>query len=190
MVKMFPLVRKLHLYAAFAIAAFLLMYFVTGGVIIMEETFSRKSIREVSEKHFINSESESLMVARLRKQFQIQGEERKQIHEKQTVYSYSRPGHRAEIIFPVNEDSVSINLTQGSFGNVMSDFHRLKGFNGVAHIIWGVVYDLSCIALFLFGLTGLYLWWKLEKNKLIGALFFLTSTVITVFTILYLLAVC
>ena len=190
MVKMFPLVRKLHLYAAFAIAAFLLMYFVTGAVIIMGETFSRKSIREISEKHFIPGESEFVVVARLRKQFQIQGEERKKIEEKQTVYSYSRPGYRAEIIFPAHEDSVSINLSQGSFGNLMNDFHQLRGFNGVAHIVWGVLYDLSCIALFLFALSGLYLWWKVEKNKLTGGLFFLASTAITVFTIWYLLVVC
>jgi uncharacterized iron-regulated membrane protein len=95
MVKMFPLVRRLHLYAAFAIAAFLFMYFFTGAVIIMGETFSRKSIRRISEKHFIGRESELMVVARLRKQFQIQGEERKKIEEKQRVYSYFRPGNRA-----------------------------------------------------------------------------------------------
>ena len=187
---MFPLIRKLHLYAAFAIAAFLFMYFVTGAVIIMGETFSRKSIHEVSEKQLIHNESESVTVARLRKQFQIQGEERKKIEEKQTVYSYFRPGYRAEIIFPAHQDSVSIHLTQGSFGNLMNDFHRLRGFKGVAHFVWGVLYDLSCIALFLFALSGLYLWWKIEKNKLPGGLFFMASTAITVFTIWYLLAVC
>jgi len=190
MVKIFPLVRKLHLYAAFAIAAFLLMYFVTGTIIIMGETFSRKSIPKISEKHFISIESEFVIVARLRRQFQIQGEERKKIEEKQTVYSYSRPGYKADIIFPVNEDSVSINLSEGSFGKVMNDFHRLRGFNSVAHIIWGVLYDLSCIALFLFALSGLYLWWKIERNKLVGGFFFLTSTAITVFTIWYLITVC
>ena len=165
MVKMFPLVRKLHLYAAFAIASFLLMYFVTGAVIIMGETFSRKSIRKISEKHFIGNESEFVIVARLLKQFQILGEERKKIEEKQIVYRYFRPGYRAEIIFPANGDSVSIRLSEGSFGNVMNDFHRLRGFAGVGHILWGVLYDLSCIALFLFGLSGLYLWWKIENNK-------------------------
>jgi uncharacterized iron-regulated membrane protein len=190
MAKMFPLVRKLHLYAAFAIAAFLVMFFVTGTVIIMDETFSRKSTREVSKKLFIGNESEFVVVARLRKQFQILGEERKKIEEKQTVYTYFRPGHRAEIIFPANEDSASINFSDGSFGILMSDFHRLTGFKGLAHILWGVLYDLSCIALFLFGLSGLYLWWKIEKNKLAGGFFFLASTAITVFTIWYLLAVC
>lgn len=187
MVKMFPLIRKLHLYTAFTIAAFLLMYFVTGAVIIMGE---RKSIRKTSEKQFIRNESQFVIVARLRKQFQILGEERKKIGDKQTVYSYSRPGYRAEIIFPANEDSVLINLSQGNFGSLLNDFHRLKGFNGVAHIVWGMLYDLSCIALFLFGLSGLYLWWKIEKNKLIGGFFFLTSTAITVFTIWYLVTVC
>jgi hypothetical protein len=72
----------------------------------------------------------------------------------------------------------------------MNDFHRLRGFNGVARVVWGVMYDLSCIALFLFGLSGLYLWWKLEKEKLAGVLFFLASTAITIFTIWYLNAVC
>jgi len=190
MVKMFPLVRKLHLYTAFTIAAFLLMYFVTGAVIIMGETFSRKNIRETSEKQFIGNESEFAIVARLRKQFQIQGEERKKIETKQTVYAYFRPGYRAEIIFPANKDSVLINLSQGGFGKLMNDFHRLRGFNGLARIVWGVLYDLSCIALFLFGLSGLYLWWKIEKNKLAGGFFFLTSTAITVFTIWYLITVC
>ena len=190
MVKMFPLVRKLHLYTAFTIAAFLLMYFVTGAVIIMGETFSRKSIRETSEKQFIVNESEFAIVARLRKQFQIKGEERKKIEKKQTVYAYSRPGYRAEIIFPANEDSVLINLSHGSFGKIMNDFHRLRGFKGLAHIVWGVLYDLSCIALFLFAFSVLYLWWKIEKNKLAGGFFFLTSTAITVFTIWYLITVC
>ena len=46
----------------------------------------------------------------------------------------------------------------------MNDFHRLRAYT-VDHKVWAVFYDLSCIALFVFAFTGVYLWWKLEEKS-------------------------
>ena len=191
MAKMFVLVRKIHLYSAFVIAAFLLMYFITGIVLIMENNFPRKNVKEVSEKIFFNhAEAEEVTLAHLCKKYEIHGHERKTLQGNGITYSYFKPGYRAEIIFTANEDSVLLKIKKGSFGVLMSDFHRLRGFDSIIHILWGVFYDLSCLALIVFAFTGLYLWLKIEKQKLIGIIFLLTSTVVTAFTVWYLMTVC
>ena len=42
---MFNRIRQIHLFAAFVLTVFVLMYFLSGLVMIYEETFPRKDLR-------------------------------------------------------------------------------------------------------------------------------------------------
>ena len=48
--KVSKIIRQIHLYASFIIASFLLMYFLTGAVMIMGEIFPRKNVKSITEK--------------------------------------------------------------------------------------------------------------------------------------------
>ena len=190
---MYSIIRKIHLYSAFVVASFLLMYFLTGAMIITEDIFPRMRAETVTGKIATrNDQTEGQTVDEICKQYDIHGEKtRGEGTNGNTNYSFFRPGYRAELVFAGGGDSVAIKINQGTFGSVMSDFHRLRGYKGSwTHWLWALLYDLSCIALLVFAISGAYLWWKLETEKLAGVLFLFVSTGITVFTIWYMLSVC
>ena len=189
---MYIVLRKVHLYSCFIVATFLLMYFVTGGAMVLESVFPRKSKNTTVQTLAIESNaSDDKIMQGISSKFQIEGKLRiTKSSEGNAVYHFRRPGYHAELA-RIKSDSVRVTIKEGSLGSIMNDFHRLRGYEGKwTHIIWALLYDLSCVALVIFAFSGVYLWWKLEKDKKTGIIFFLASTVVTGFTILYLYQVC
>ncbi len=189
---MYTTLRKIHLYCCFIVATFLLMYFVTGGVMVMESVFHRKSKHTTVQTLAIErNESEQKVIQAVRSKLDIEGRLRiTKSSDGNSVYHFRRPGYHAELA-RTKEDSVQVTIREGTFGSVMNDFHRLRGYEGTwTHMVWACMYDLSCVALLIFAFTGVYLWWKLERNKKTGVIFLLASTVTTVFTVLYIYQVC
>ena len=184
---MYTFLRKIHLYSAFVIATFLLMYFVTGGVMVMESFFPRANKKTILEKVAVDRNApEEITIKGICAAYNIYGELRRTTATNgNKVYNFSRPGYKAELS-RIHTDTIQVNIREGTFGSVMNDFHRLRGYEGSwPHVIWALLYDLSCVSLLVFAFTGVYLWWKLEKSKAIGVVFLLTSTGIMVFTIVY-----
>jgi hypothetical protein len=184
---MYSLLRNIHLYTAFVIASFLLMYFVTGGVMILESAFPRISKETTLQTLPVDrTDLEKKIISDLCNRFSIHGDLRITTSNGGIkVYRFLRPGYRAELR-RVHVDSVQVSIKEGTFGSVMNDFHRLRGYEGTwTHMVWAFLYDLSCISLLVFSFSGVCLWWKLETNKKTGTIFFLASTAITGLTILY-----
>src|SRR4051812_20297631 len=114
---MFILIRKIHLYTAFVIASFLLMYFLTGAVMIMD-IFPTMNFKTLTEKMAIkNNQTEAETINKICKQYDIYGEESSSasVNRKKT-FTFFRPGYRAEIFFMDNEDSVEVKIKEGTFG--------------------------------------------------------------------------
>jgi hypothetical protein len=61
--------------------------------------------------------------------------------------------------------------------------HRLRGYESefVLNDIWGLSVDLIIVAMVLWVLSGLWMWWELKVTRIVGALFFLAGTGIFVF---------
>jgi hypothetical protein len=185
---MYTLLRKIHLYSCFIVATFLLMYFVTGGVMVFESIFPRKNKNTTLQTLAVErNESEQKVMKAISSELGIQGKLRiTQSANGKSVYHFRRPGYQAELT-RIKEDSVQVLIKEGTLGSVMNDFHRLRGYEGnMIHMIWAFLYDLSCVGLVIFSFSGVYLWSRLEKNKTTGIVFLLASTIITGFTILYL----
>jgi len=189
--KFYNTIRKVHLYTSFIIGAFLLMYFITGGVLIMHDLFPRKTQEEVSQSIPISSSiNEPEIISSIKKQYNISGFEKRNAKEDGRVnYSFTRPGYTAQIMLIPGNLMAEVKIQKGTFASVMNGFHRLRGFDGLPHFLWAIFYDLSCIALIIFSISGIYLWWKLMRQKTTGFIFLLVSTGLTLFTVLYLLAV-
>lgn len=183
---MYRTIRKIHLYSAFVVLAFLLMYFITGAVIIMEDVFPRKTAPEIKIISIDSFDLSKPIHEQICERYNIRGTQvSKEWHK-----AYVKPGYRAEIKF-IEGKKVQLKIDRGSFGRTMSDFHRLRGYTGHwTHIVWALLYDLSCMALLVFAFTGLYLWCRLERKKTAGFLLLMLSTGLTVFTIVYIFWVC
>jgi hypothetical protein len=187
---MFKIVRNIHLYSAFVIAPFLLMYLLTGAVMITD-IFPQMTSNILTEKIAIKyNQTETETITEICKQHNIYGEQSIDTGTNgMRNYLFFRPGYRAELTFTVPESFVLVKIDEGTFGSVMNDFHRIRGYNGSwTHILWSILYDLCCMALLIFAFTGVYLWWKMEPKKLTGVIFLLISTGITAFTIAYIIA--
>ena len=66
-------------------------------------------------------------------------------------------------------DSVHIFRREEDARTTLVGFHRLHGYGGGwLYDIWVVFYDLASLALILFTLTGIYLWYRLTKHRLLG----------------------
>lgn len=188
--KITGMVRKLHLYASVIIASFLLMYFLTGAVMIMGKIFPRKNVSEISEKIALKQgDSADEMVSQIKKKYDIHGSETMLKRPGGFSLNITRPAYKAEIIFNEKENILRVNVRKATFWAAMNDFHRLRGYAGWAHKIWAVIYDLTCVALIVFALTGVILWWKIESKKFWGTVVIILSTGITVFTIWYLFTI-
>jgi len=74
--KLFIAIRKIHLYASFVTASFLLMFFLTGAVMIMGKTFPRP-MKEIlnQEVTMLSGKTESENIAEIWNRYGIQGEE-------------------------------------------------------------------------------------------------------------------
>ena len=191
MVNTYNLIRKIHLYTAFVVGAFLFMYFITGGVLIMHTVFPRHTKEELSKTITIKEEqNESEIIESICSQFDIRGFRRRSERSDGTVaITFTHPGTWSQILLTPQSETVDIKIRKGTFASVMNDFHRLRGFDGSIHIVWAIFYDLSSIALILFSISGIYLWWKLIKKKLLGFIFLFISTGLTLFTIMYQLSI-
>ena len=190
--KLFKIIRGIHLYAAILTSVFLLMYFISGGIMIMHTLFPRALKETVSEQVTLNTKPETDNIAEICSRYTIHGSETvKELAGKKRSYSYYRPAYRAEILVDQTAATARVKISEGNGASVMNDFHRLKGYTGGwTHQIWSFLYDLSCVSLIVFALTGVYLWWKKERKKRAGIIFLLASTGITVFTIIYLMVIC
>jgi len=190
---LFNIIRRIHLNAAFVTSVFLMMYFLSGLFLIMGGTFPRALKETLSEQVAVPAgRTESENITEICKRYNIYGEETvKPIAGNKKSYAYFRPAYRAEILLDGSGSTARVKISEGTFWSAMNDFHRLRGYAGSwTHRLWSLFYDLSCISLVVMALTGAYLWWKMERKKRLGIIFLFISTGLTVFTVMYLIAVC
>ncbi|MEX2230832.1 MAG: PepSY-associated TM helix domain-containing protein [Cyclobacteriaceae bacterium] len=187
---MFNLIRRIHLFAAFILTVFVLMYFITGFIMIFEETFKRtdNSVTSVvKEIPGIQRHSGDTLIALLRSNFEINGQYQIRKNNTQTVLDFRHPGTESQVIVRHGSDSVKVTTKKKNFISTMHQFHRLHGYHGgLNYLVWAFVYDLSALSMILFAITGVYLWYKTEHTKWPGWLIITAFTFFMFFTMVYL----
>ena len=185
---MYPFIRQLHLFSSLILSVFVLMYFVTGLVMIFEEEFKRENeevnIRDAFIKPpILNEES---LVDQLQQKYDLEGQYNIQMQEQQAIVNFGHPGTTARAVISFDVDSVFIVKRKGNFVNILHQFHRLHGYHGgFNYYTWALAYDLSALSMIVFALSGLYLWFKSEREKITGWVLFIASTCLTAATIIY-----
>lgn len=189
-INMYHAIRKIHLFAAFILTVFVLMYFVTGFIMIFEKTFKRSdsSITTLRGKiPGINTHSDDRLISVLRSSFKINGQYQIRRNKTQTVVDFRHPGTEAQVIISPESDSIKVITKKKNAVATMHHFHRLHGYHGgLNYIAWAVFYDLSSFSMILFAITGVYLWFKTERLKWPGWLIIFAFTFFLAFTVVYL----
>ena len=187
---MYNRIRQIHLFAAFVLTVFILMYFVTGLVMIFEETFSRTDISTTTSITVIpgiRSVSDDSLVVVVKSQTGARGQFLVRRNRGQRQIQFKHPGTETLALVPADSDSVKLIVKKKNLAATFHHFHRLHGYyGGWNYILWAFFYDLSALSMIVFAFTGVYLWYKTERVKWPGFLILLVSTLITAFTIYYL----
>lgn len=156
----YRIIRKIHLLATLLLATFIVMYFVTGFIMIFEEHFKRENkVEKVKEKvdgaRSINADS---LVRWSMDRYHLQGQYEVRKNEKRTTVDFRHPGTTATVTLYVDNDSVHVEIRKGNLYSAMHQYHRLHGYRGgLTYYAWAFVYDLSSLSLIIFAITGFYL---------------------------------
>jgi len=185
--KLLTLIRKIHLYSAFAVLAFLVMYFTTGFIMTHSDWFTQPEQKVLTVQHPLNLSGEiSLMKLPeyIQKEFNIRGKlaENKVSSKGEINIEYVRPGYYYEVVIPPDRNTVTIITKKMHMYRTLVTFHRLMKYGGGrVYDLYILMMDVSSITLIIFAISGLYLWLKLFKRKLLGLLLLSLSIGYTLF---------
>jgi hypothetical protein len=189
----YTLFRKIHLYTGLAILLFLVMFFVTGYPIIHDDWFPKpepvKTTRTESLAYTGPKEPEAF-AKYLQETFDLRGRpiRRRLLQDGGWEFRYTRPGTFYEALVPPSGDSVRITTREENAVETMVGFHKLHEYRGgMIYYAWALFYDLASLSLIVFAFTGIYLWYRLTKKKLLGWIFLGISYGYAAVTVLYLM---
>ena len=189
---MYAFVRRLHLLTGLGLLLFVLMYFVTGYVIIHPGWFGKAEPKTVVRTETLEAPdglSESGMSDYLQQRFGLRGQSGvvNRRPDGSERFTFTRPGTAIEAVIPAGGRQVIITEKTSPFRGVANGFHRLRGYRGgTFYVIWAVLYDLASAALILFAITGIFLWYKSTARRWPGAVCLAASFGFTASMVIYL----
>jgi hypothetical protein len=189
---MYDTIRRIHLYTGVGLLAFVVMYFVTGYVLIHSNFFpGSQPVKTTREEQLTAAPGASAeeYSALLQQQFSLAGKRQppKQMGDGAWKFEYVRPGITHEAVVPKAGGRVRITTSQHGTRQVMVQFHRLHGYGGGwMYDVWMVLYDLASASMIVFALSGIYLWYKLTKRRALGWALLAVSFTFTAGTMIYL----
>ena len=196
---MYNVIRKVHLYSGLVILVFLMMYFVSGYVLIHRPWFGGQSgkpdpmARTESLAGYTGERNADALAHYVVQRFALHGRLNVPPPDKQPKdairFSVFRPGTIHEIRIPHDDpDTITIRTTRENLAGLLVHLHRIHGYGGGwlfdAYVLFNDLASASCI---LFALTGVYLWWKTATRKIWGVLCLTASCVYGGGMVLYLL---
>lgn len=190
---LYQVIRRIHLYTAFFLLSLVFMYFATGYLMIheglLENRNPEKKTRALRLK-YKGEKTPEAYAAYLEQNFGLEGKRQPPKHQDDGSwkFAYFRPGTSYEAVIFAAGDSVRITESREHLRRTLTGFHRLRGYGGgLLYDAWAVCYDLASLALILFTLSGIYLWYALTQRHLLGWLLLFLSFGLTALTVGYLL---
>lgn len=171
---MYTLLRKIHLYTGLTLLVMVLMYFVTGYLMIHYKWFPdpapRKQTRTVAVPQAEGKDPAAYAI-QIQEQFGLRGRRVRPQQRKDGgwTFLYYRPGEEFEVAVSAGGKTAEItHQEQGTVGMLVG-FHRLHRYGGGwQYSVWAFLYDLASLAMIVFPLTGIYMWYKLTQKRLLG----------------------
>ena len=187
----YRILKQVHLYASFVIMVFLVMYFVTGFLLVRYNWFDHDKANEIPVETpdiEVPGDLETEILAMYMKEhLQIPGKLQRS-SEQGDGGIFAQFTHPAAIYrLKVERDPDSISLTRQNLNahQVIAVFHRLHGYGGGwIYNLYMFMMDLSSISLILFALTGIYLWLRALKKRFWGMIFLALGIIYTTIVII------
>ena len=166
--------RRIHLAASLGLLFFVLMYFTTGFVMIHGQSFKRSAPSTTTHTEplqYSGDGSDDGMSQYLQDTFQLRGKRQpaKTRSDGSRQFLFTRPGTTFEAV--VAPDGKQATIVEKKFGlvDMVHGMHRLHGYGGGwFYCLWAFVCDLASVAVIVFALTGIYLWYRFCSKRLPG----------------------
>lgn len=125
----------------------------------------------------------------LQREFNLSGKRYppQRLKDNRWKFRYFHPGNIYDAIVSAKGDSVEITHQKGYARTIIIGFHRIHGYGGGwLYNIWAFIYDLVCISMILFAVTGIVIWYKNTKRRMLGWVLLTISFCYAAITVLYL----
>ena len=170
---MYRWMRATHGLAGLALASVLTMYALTGVVMIYGEGQRVPASREESKQPLPDAwrglRGPQLSAA-VRSSLGLRGRAdlpRRKAGRTQIIFR--RPGARSEVTLDSASGSVEIVRFREGWVRTLAQLHQQNGYEGtLLNKLWAATVDLAALALILFAASGVYLWWKLGRQRRLG----------------------
>jgi hypothetical protein len=190
---MYHFLRRIHLFSGLILLVFVLMYFVSGYVIIHAKWFGGRQpkVSTYSQKIDLRPDlSDQALVSYFQAVLGLRGRPSPVEHRKDgtTRVNFSGPAASFQAVITPGTNQVTITRKDFGFAGVANGMHRLRGYSGGAlYCIWSFMYDLASAALIVFGVTGVLLWYQSTPRRLPGWICLVAGFGFTAAMVLYLM---
>ena len=188
-INVYPLIRSIHFYAAAVSGIFLLLYFITGFLLVKHHWFAHESAEEkmITQGVDIPSFKTEWELAKwAKKTTQLNGKI-DWINTRQngiTEVEILTPSEFHLIQLFEEQDSLIHTYHPHNPHEQITVMHRMHGYGGGRiYDFYMLGMDIACIALLLFVITGIYLWLKLLKRRWFGYLMLIAGLSYTTWVI-------
>lgn len=170
----YPLLRTIHLYAGFVSVVFLLMYFITGYLLVRESWFSHDQVEAQTQilelpASFSELDKEAIPYAMMR-ELGLEGHAegyRERDGKLNMSYVTLRANYRVQISEDRSQASVETRPHNLALHNKL--FHRMHRYGqGLGYNLYVFMMDMASLALLVFVLTGVFMWLDLVKYRKLG----------------------
>ena len=184
------LIQKIHLIASIIMFSFMLVYAITGIIIINHDLFTIPEVEVSHSKRLVEKpmKGDPKDYAKyLKRALDLKGRtEYQKINNENWIFHFNSPSEGYQVTLTPAQDTLYIRLSsqQMTLYTVVHRIHILRGFKGGwAYTAWAVMYDTSCFAMILFAITGIIMWFKRRKQFRHGWWCLLAGILIPVFFI-------
>ena len=185
--------RKIHLIAGLGISGLVLLFFITGYLIInsqgKEHPEPEQTTRTVELKGNYNVSSPD-GIEKLKDELGISGraDEPELRDDGTTKIFVGMPLRHYEIVLAPEVKNAEITEVAHNTLGIINGLHRTREYHGgPAYILWAVIHDITCIGLILLGISGLVFWFRKKKKSPLGWVILAAGWSFTFWTILYIM---
>jgi len=172
---MYHFMRRTHLFAALVLFIFVLLYSVSGYLLefpLSPLLTASQTLVRVEPFQYAGDMDSPRLAEYVKSTYDLHGKLGKAEFDKKTgTRHFVFVGIKGYFDARISKDvkQVTLAIRPNSFLWALIRMHHLAGFEGGAiYETWGVMLDLVAVALVLFALSGIYLWYKLTKRRALG----------------------
>jgi hypothetical protein len=170
---MHAILRQVHLFCAFLLSAFVVMYFITGYVLTHHGWFgdgpSATTERTVAlTPGAVAPVDEAAWASTVMEQCGVRGQRGKvrQRPDGTLEIPCFRPGHLLTLRVAADGRTAVVKEERLAWQRTLIGFHRLHGYgHGWGYDLWAFLFDLVSVSMIVFAVTGVCLWHRLARRR-------------------------